>query len=133
MEKELTLDAKVESIATLTSFVEECLASCGGSAKAISQISIALDEIVSNIVNYSGAQNFTVKISVEENSLTASVAFIDCGVPYNPLKKEDPDTTLSAENREIGGLGIFLVKKIMDDVCYSREGEKNILVLKKHL
>lgn len=133
MVKEITLDAKVESIETLTAFVEEFLESSGGSVKSIMQISVALDEIVSNIVNYSGAKDYTVKVALEQDSLVASVTFIDKGVPYDPLKKDDPDTTLSAEEREIGGLGIFLVKKTMDDVQYSREGDKNVLVLKKHL
>lgn len=133
MEKEITLDAKVESIETLTAFVEDFLESSGGSMKAITQVCISLDEVVSNIVKYSGAQSFTVKVALEQDSLVASVTFIDNGVAYDPLQKEDPDTTLSAEDREIGGLGIFLVKKTMDEVRYSREGEKNVLVLKKHL
>ena len=133
MEKEITLDAKVESIETLTAFVEDFLESSGGSPKSIMQISVALDEIVSNIVNYSGTKDYTVKVSLEQDSLVASVTFIDKGVPYDPLKKDDPDTTLSAEEREIGGLGIFLVKKTMDDMQYFREGDKNILILKKHL
>lgn len=133
MEKEITLDAKVESIETLTAFVEDFLESSGGSPKSIMQISVALDEIVSNIVNYSGTKDYTVKVSLEQDSLVASVTFIDKGVPYDPLKKDDPDTTLSAEEREIGGLGIFLVKKTMDDMRYFRDGDKNILVLKKHL
>lgn len=133
MEKEITLDAKVESIETLTAFVEDFLASSGGSSKSIMQISVALDEIVSNIVNYSGTKDYTVKVTLEQDSLVASVTFIDNGIPYDPLKKEDPDTTLSAEDRKVGGLGIFLVKKTMDDMQYFREGDKNILILKKHL
>lgn len=133
MEKEITLDAKVESIETLTAFVEDFLESSGGSPKSIMQISVALDEIVSNIVNYSGAKDYTVKVALEQDSLVASVTFIDKGIPYDPLKKDDPDTTLSAEDRQIGGLGIFLVKKTMDDMQYFRDGDKNVLVLKKKL
>lgn len=133
MEKELTLDAKFESIETLTSFVEEFLGSCGGSMKAVTQICVSLDEVVSNIVKFSRAESFSVKVALEQDSLVASITFIDNGIPYDPLKKADPDTTLSVEERNVGGLGIFLVKRMMDDVCYSREGDRNVLVLKKHL
>ena len=71
--------------------------------------------------------------SLDGESLTASLTFIDSGVPYNPLKKDDPDTTLSAEDRKIGGLGIFLVKKSMDDMRYEFKDGKNILTLVKKL
>ena len=62
-----------------------------------------------------------------------SITFIDRGIPYDPLKKKDPDVTLTAEERDIGGLGIFMTKKIMDDVAYEYRDEKNILTLKKNL
>ena len=75
----------------------------------------------------------TVRLAVDEKTLTASLTFIDSGVPYNPLEKDDPDTTLSAEDRKIGGLGIFLVKKSMDDMRYECKDGKNILTLVKKL
>lgn len=132
MVKEITLDANAESIASLTAFVEEYLEPFEGSMKAVTQISVAIDELVSNIVNYSGAKNYTVRIDVSESKV-ATLTFIDAGIPYNPLQKDDPDITLSAEERKIGGLGIFLVKKTMDDVRYSRENEKNVLTIEKQL
>ena len=61
------------------------------------------------------------------------MTFMDSGIPYNPLEKEEPDTTLSAEEREIGGLGIFIVKKTMDEISYRYENEKNILTVKKYM
>ena len=72
-------------------------------------------------------------LNVNEDVLTAKLTFIDEGVEYDPLKKTDPDVSLSAEDREIGGLGIFLVKKIMDGVEYKRDGEKNVLTVVKKL
>lgn len=132
MGKEITLEANVESIASVTAFVEEYLEPYGGSIKAVTQISVALDELVSNIVNYSGAKDYTVRIEVSDSKVT-TLTFIDSGVPYNPLEKDDPDVTLSAEERKIGGLGIFLVKKTMDNVCYSREDGKNVLTIEKQL
>ena len=62
-----------------------------------------------------------------------TITFIDCGMPYDPLAKPDPDTTLSVEEREIGGLGIFMVKKSMDDMTYEYRDGKNILTIKKNL
>lgn len=132
MGKEITLEANVESIASVTAFVEEYLEPYGGSIKAVTQISVALDELVSNIVNYSGTKEYTVRIEVSDSKVT-TLTFIDSGVPYNPLEKDDPDVTLSAEERKIGGLGIFLVKKTMDNVCYSREDGKNVLTIEKQL
>ena len=132
MGKEITLEANVESIASVTAFVEEYLEPYGGSIKAVTQISVALDELVSNIANYSGSKDYTVRIEVSDSKVT-TLTFIDSGVPYNPLEKDDPDVTLSAEERKIGGLGIFLVKKTMDNVCYSREDGKNVLTIEKQL
>ena len=74
-----------------------------------------------------------LNLNVNEDVLTAKLTFIDEGVEYDPLKKTDPDVSLSAEDREIGGLGIFLVKKIMDGVEYKRDGQKNVLTVVKKL
>ena len=98
------------------------------------QLDIAIDEIFGNIVNYAYTPEVgkvTVRLAVDEKTLTASLTLIDSGVPYNPLEKDDPDTTLSAEDRKIGGLGIFLVKKSMDDMRYEYKDGKNILTLVK--
>ena len=74
-----------------------------------------------------------MRVEVSENPVTVTITFVDHGVPYDPLAKEDPDVTLPAEQREIGGLGIFMTKKIMDDVTYSYRDGQNILMLKKNL
>ena len=73
----------------------------------------------------------SICVDVEENPLQVSISFADNGVPYDPLKKEDPDIGLSADEREIGGLGIFMVKKSMDDISYQYKDGSNILTIKK--
>lgn len=131
--KEMTVDSKIENIETLTSFVESSLSQFEPTMKAQMQINVAIDELFSNVIHYSGSSKMTLVLEVNQDVLTASLTFIDEGVAYDPLKKDDPDTTLSAEQREVGGLGIFLVKKTMDDVEYKRDGNKNVLKIVKKL
>ena len=90
-----------------------------------------IDEIYSNIVRYSGATEATVSINKVGNTL--KLQFKDNGKQYNPLKAEDPDITASAEDRKIGGLGIFMVKKMLDNVAYEYDDNINILTLTKNL
>ena len=85
-----------------------------------------LDEIVSNVVNYSGATVFEIDASIAGTD-SASLAIADNGKPYDPLAHDDPDTTLDAADRPIGGLGILIVKKMSDAIAYRREGNRNIL------
>lgn len=131
--KEIVVDSKFENVKTLTDFVESSLEPLHPSPKAIMQIGVAIDELFSNVVRYSGSSNMKLILNVNEDVLTAKLTFIDEGVAYDPLKKTDPDVSLPAEEREIGGLGIFLVKKIMDGVEYKRDGEKNVLTVVKKL
>lgn len=134
--KEMTIEAKVESIPVVTEFVDGQLEAHGCSMKAQMQIDIAIDELFGNIVNYAyetGDGTVTVRVELTENPLSVAITFIDNGVPYNPLKKEDPDVTLSAEEREIGGLGIYMVKKIMDGVDYEYRDGQNILKITKNI
>ncbi len=132
--KELTLSATVENIATVTEFVNEQLEAYGCGMKAQMQIDIAIDELFGNIAQYAYNPEIgsaTVRVEVEEAPLSVIITFIDNGVPYDPLAKSDPDTTLSAEEREIGGLGIYMVKKSMDAVTYEYKNGQNILKIKK--
>ena len=95
---------------------------------------MAADEIVTNISMYAyapGTGDFTVNFAFDGEERAAEITFVDEGVPFDPLAKDDPDVTLSAEERQIGGLGIFLVKKTMDDMTYRREDGKNILTIRK--
>ena len=90
---------------------------------------IAADEILSNIVRYSGAT--AVQVDCEMMDGRTVIRFMDDGDPYDPTAQPDPDITLSAEDREIGGLGIFIVKNIMDRVSYEYTDGRNILTIEK--
>ncbi len=134
--KELTIDARVENIEAVTDFVNAELEAMDCPMKAQMQIDVAIDELFGNISNYAYNPEVgpaTVRVEVLKSPLSVVITFIDGGVPYDPLKKADPNVTLSAEEREIGGLGIFLVKKTMDDISYEYKDGKNILKIKKHI
>lgn len=134
--KELTIAATVENIETVTDFVNEQLEALDCPIKAQMQIDIAIDELFGNIAHYAYNPEIgkaTVRVEVIEDPLAVTITFIDNGVPYDPLAKADPDTTLSAEERDIGGLGIYMVKKSMDDITYEYKDGQNILKIKKKL
>ena len=134
--KELKLAATVENIETVTDFVNEQLEALDCPMKAQMQIDIAIDELFGNIAHYAynpEVGDATVRVEVIEDPLAVVITFIDKGVPYDPLEKEDPDTSLSAEDRQIGGLGIYMVKKSMDDIIYEYKDGQNILKIKKYL
>lgn len=134
--KELTIAATVENIETVTDFVNEQLEALDCPIKAQMQIDIAIDELFGNIAHYAYNPKIgiaTVRVEVTEEPLSVVITFIDDGVPYDPLQKDDPDVTLSAEEREIGGLGIYMVKKSMDEITYEYRDGQNILKIKKNL
>lgn len=134
--KEMTIAAAVENIDVVTDFVSEQLEAFDCPMKAQMQISIAIDELFGNIAHYAyGDQTgeATIRVELTQEPRAAVITFIDSGVPYNPLAKEDPDTTLSAEDRQIGGLGIFMVKKSMDEVAYAYKDGQNMLTIRKNL
>lgn len=133
--KELTVDATVENIEKVTDFVNEQLENLGCSLKVQMKIDIAIDELFGNIAHYAYNPDVgpaTVRVEVDDEPCVI-ITFIDNGVPYDPLKKEDPDTTLSAEERQIGGLGVYMVKKSMDDISYEYRDGQNILRIKKRI
>ena len=134
--KELDIEAKLENLDTVMAFVDEQLEEAECPMKAQMQIDIAVEEIFVNIAHY--AYNPTVgdviiRVVIEKDPLAVVLTFIDEGQPYDPLAKADPDVTLAAEDRQIGGLGIFMVKKTMDNVDYEYNEGRNILTLKKGL
>jgi len=134
--KELTIAATVENIGTVTAFVDEQLEALDCPMKAQMQIDIAIDELFGNIAHYAynpEVGNATVRVEVVGDPLSVVITFIDGGVPYDPLAAADPDTSLPAEERAIGGLGIFMVKKSMDEITYRYEGGKNILSIRKKI
>ena len=134
--KELNIAATVENIEVVTDFVNEQLEALDCPMKAQMQIDIAIDELFGNIAHYAynpEVGDAIVRVEVVEDPLAVVITFIDHGVPYDPLAKADPNTTLSAEEREIGGLGIFMVKKSMDEIAYEYKDGQNILKIKKRL
>jgi len=132
--KELSIPAEVEKLPELLAFLEQQMEKAGCPMKVQMQISVAAEEVFVNIANYAYAPGkgiATVRMALREDPATAIITFIDRGTPFDPLKKEDPDVTLSAEEREIGGLGIYMTKKTMDEVLYEYKGGQNRLTLVK--
>ncbi len=132
--EEKIVAAKTESLDEVLEFVQSRLKEKNCPKKAQTQIAIAVEEIFVNIANYAYGEEegpATIQIAFEGEPLHAVIRFMDEGTPYNPLEKKDPDTSLSAEEREIGGLGIFMVKKSMDTMEYAYQDGKNILTIQK--
>lgn len=136
LEREITVPALLEKLEEVTAFVDEQLEAHGCSMKVQMQVDIAVEEIYVNIAHYAyhpEAGEATVRLSVGGDPLQVTIQFQDGGKPYNPLAKEDPDVSLTAEEREVGGLGIFMVKNSMDDIIYEYKEGKNVLTIKKKL
>ena len=134
--KELTIEAIPENVDKAIEFVDGILEENDCGMKEQMAIDVAVDEMFANIARYAyspGTGNATVRVNVAGDPIAAEITFIDGGVPYNPLLKRDPDITLSVEDRPIGGLGIYIVKKSMDAVAYEYKDGKNILTIKKAL
>lgn len=134
--KEMTFAARIENIPEVTAFIGDVLEAWDCPMKAQMQIELAIDEVFANISSYAYDREggeATVRVDFDEPAREVAITFIDGGVPYDPSQKPDPDVTLSAEEREIGGLGIFLVKKTMDSMEYARVDGKNVLTIRKRI
>ena len=134
--KEITLEARIENVSKAIEMVDAELEKLECPMKAQMQMELAVDEIFTNIASYAyapGTGEASVRFDFDPEEGAVTVTFTDSGVPYDPLKKEDPDVSLPAEERSIGGLGIFLVKKTMDDMWYEFRNGQNVLTLKKKI
>ncbi|MCB5551412.1 ATP-binding protein [Blautia sp. MSK17_66] len=134
--KEITVDAMIENMNTVTAFVDDFLDQIACPMKSRIQINIVIDEIFGNICHYAYKDSIgAVTVRVESGNTPKAVflTFTDNGIPYNPLDTEDPDITLSSEERKIGGLGIYLVKKNMDEMKYEYVNQQNRLWMEKRL
>ena len=132
---ELRVKANDESLQTVNDFIHSSLPSACDEM-ILNQIDLAVEEIFVNIAHYSGSAEAEICASYHisgDGSGTLTLAFKDSGKPFNPLDRADPDLSLSAEERRIGGLGIFLTKKFMDSVEYEYVGGMNCLTIKKTL
>ena len=131
-----TFPAKVDALPDVLGFVEETLESYECPMKMQMAVCVAIEEVFVNIAHYAygddeGDVDFGIRFDDENGNIIFRMA--DKGVPFDPLKKPDPDITLSADEREIGGLGIFITKKTMDQVTYTYENNENILTMVKKM
>ena len=132
----LTVEAKTENLEEVLGFVDRHLEAMDCSPKVSVQIDVAVEELFVNIAHYAyspGTGSATIGVEILKDPAAIAITFTDRGKPFDPLAKEDPDITLSAEERQIGGLGIYMVKKSMDEVVYEYKDGQNILRIKKDL
>ena len=133
---ELEIDAEEDRLQEVQAFVDEHLEAADCPVKAQMQIAVAVEEIFVNIASYAYVPEkgkAKVRVEVSDEPVSVTITFVDHGIPYDPVAREDPDVTLPASQRDIGGLGIFMTKQIMDDVAYEYKDGQNILTLKKRL
>lgn len=135
--KTITVPSDRERLYQVQEFVEECLSGCGASSKTLLQLQLVVEEIFVNIANYAyhphGSGDVDISCDVVGDRMKVVITFTDEGPEFDPLEREDPDTTLGADERPIGGLGIYLVKNTVDGISYRREGGRNILTVEKEL
>ena len=134
--KELTVLATIENTPVVTAFIDEQLEALRCPMKAQMQIDVAVDELFSNIARYAyggGTGDATVRFSFDASTSMVSITFIDCGLPFDPLEQDEPDVTRSAEERAVGGLGIFLARKTMDAMVYRMAHGCNVLTIQKRI
>lgn len=133
---EITVEAVKENLSKIIAFVDEELGNIDCPPKANAQINICIDEIFGNIVRYaygSGTGYSTVLLHIEEAKRLITLTFIDEGMPFDPLSVAEPDITLPLEERPIGGLGLLMVRSMVDSMEYRREDGRNVLTLRKHI
>ena len=134
--RSIIVPANDEDPTPVIEFVSEELARYDCSSRTLYQIEVAIEEILVNIVSYAGlteADGIEIRCGVFESPLRVILQFLDSGIPFDPLAKEDPDTSIEANMEREGGLGIFMVKQLMDDVSYIYEDGKNVLTIQKNL
>ena len=131
-----TFPAKIESLSDVLGLVEETLERVECPMKVQTAVCVAIEEVFVNVAHYAYPEStgdMILYIGFEEDSRTVTFRMSDKGIPFDPLKKPDPDITLSAEERQIGGLGIFIAKKTMDSISYAYENNENILTMIKKI
>lgn len=134
--KEITVEATTGNIPKVAAFVDEELERLDCAPKANMQIDVCIDELVANVAHYaygSGTGDVTVCLGFDEEQRIFSLTFVDAGVPFDPCNVPEPDISLPLEERPIGGLGLLMVRKMMDEMRYRREGEHNVLTVYKRI
>ena len=124
--------AEINELAAVTVFLEEELDKAEASPKLMVTFAVALEELFVNVAHYAypGSKG-TVKIGIDTSGDSIVVQLTDSGIPFDPVAMPDPDITESAEERKIGGLGIYMVKKSMDSMTYEYKDNQNILTISK--
>jgi len=131
-----TFPAKTEELDNVLGFVNDALEAADADMKTQMQIAVAVEELFVNVAHYAydaGSDGPCEVTAGVDNTGMFVIKLKDLGRPFDPLAKEDPDVTLSAEDRQIGGLGIFMVKKFMDRVSYEHDGNYNVMIIGKRL
>lgn len=133
--RRLVLPNDIETIPQLNEFIDSVAEEVGLEMSLTMSLNLAIEEAVVNVMEYAYPEGQTGNVEIEVAADQQWMTFVitDTGIAFDPTKKEDADTTLSAEERPIGGLGIFLVRQLMDVIDYKREGNKNVLTLQKKL
>lgn len=136
MKEELVVEAIVDNLDIVNEFIHRFISQYQCSKRTVMQLDLIVEEIFVNIASYAYAPDIgsaKILLDIEPEQLTATLTFIDTGVPYNPLNNSDPDISLAAEDRQIGGLGIYLTKKLVNDISYQHKDGQNILQFTKSL
>lgn len=135
LNQSITLPNDITAVPQLSSFVDNVCSRLNIDGSTVMQMNLALEEAVVNVMNYAYPKGTKGDVDIRALCDGAQMKFvlIDSGTPFDPTKHQTPDVQLSADERAIGGLGIFLVTQIMDNVSYERRNEKNILTLCKNL
>ena len=134
--KELTVDATIENLTVVTGFINAQLDRLDCPLEKRFMIDVAIDELFGNIARYAYGTDTgkaTVRFETDDNPPAVMITFIDSGIPFNPLEIAEPDTTLTAQERKIGGLGVFIVKQTMDKTEYTYANGQNILTITTQL
>lgn len=133
MKKILTLHNDIREIPQLSAFVESVCEEASLDMGVTMSLNLALEEAVSNVMMYAYPEGTVGRVVVEASLEEGCLVFVlrDSGKPFDPTAAPEADITLGVEERPIGGLGIFLVRQIMDSVRYVREGDENVLILTK--
>lgn len=134
--RKMTIEAKIENLNKVLAFIDAELEAADCPMKTQMQIDVAVEEIFVNIASYAyepetGCANIDIRF--EREPLQAIITFSDRGIPYDPVAREDPNISAPAEEREVGGLGIYMAKKVMDEMTYAYQNGQNILTLRKTL
>lgn len=135
LQHSLTLPNDVNTIPQLNEFLDTFCEEAGVDMETTMSLNLAMEEAVVNVMDYAYPKGTEGSVSIEARLDDTGITFviIDNGIPFDPTAKEDADTTLPLDERNIGGLGIFLTRQIMDEIEYERDNDRNILTLRKYI